>query len=119
MHVQTPSTLARGTYNPLFPINHTEAMARDLNGRLRRESWLVSKKRCFLNLQLELYAAYRNFIRPRFNGEKDSPARLVGWLPRCLCSHEVLSWRQDWGALSGHPLSRGAEPVAALLPQVA
>ena len=32
VHLTTPSTLARGTWNPLFPINHTEAVARDLNG---------------------------------------------------------------------------------------
>ena len=118
-HSRTPSTLARGTYNPLFPINHTEAMARDLNGRLRRQSWLVSKKFRFLDLQLHLYAAYRNFIRPRFNGEQESPAMLVGWLPQCLSANQVLSWRQDWGGLSGHPLSRHAEPMSDLLPQAA
>ena len=43
-HERTNSKLARTTWNPLFPINHAEAMARDLMGRLRRDSWLTSKK---------------------------------------------------------------------------
>ena len=111
VHLTTPSTLARGTWNPLFPINHTEAVARDLNGRLRRESWLVSKRRWFLNLQLHVYAAVRNFVRPRFNFDKETPAQLLGWLRRPLRLGEILSWRQDWGARSGHPLSPVAMPL--------
>ncbi len=39
VHRKTNSKLPRQTWNPLFPINHTEAMARDLVSRLRRESW--------------------------------------------------------------------------------
>ena len=66
-HRRTNSKLVRRTWNPLFPINHEEAMARDLSGRLRRESWLVSKKRRYLNLGLQLHAAYRNLVRSRFN----------------------------------------------------
>ncbi len=114
-HQRTPSTLPRETWNPLFAINHTEAMARDLNGRLRRESWLVSKKRCFLNLQLHIYTAYRNFTRPRFNFDRDTPAMLVGWLPQKLRLNQVLSWRQDWGTRSGHPLDRNAKPIENFL----
>src|SRR5258706_16395949 len=38
VHQQTSSRLARTIANPLFPINQTEAMARDLTGRLRRAS---------------------------------------------------------------------------------
>lgn len=110
-HSTTSSLVVRDTWNPLFPINHTEAMARDLVGRLRRESWLVSKRRWFLNLQLEMYAAYRNFARPRFNRDKKTPAELVGWLKRRLRIGEILSWRQDFGQLSGHPMSRGAAPI--------
>ncbi|MEO0631261.1 MAG: hypothetical protein AAFY46_11130 [Planctomycetota bacterium] len=111
-HSTTSSLVARGTWNPLFPINHAEAMARDLIGRLRRESWLVSKHRWFLNLQLEIYAAYRNFTRPRFNRDRKTPAELVGWMKRRLRIGEVLSWRQDFGDMSGHPTSRQARAVA-------
>ncbi|MFT4543366.1 MAG: transposase-like protein [Planctomycetota bacterium] len=45
-HRKTDSKLMRDTRNPLFAINHEEAVIRDLMGRLRRESWLVSKNRC-------------------------------------------------------------------------
>jgi transposase-like protein len=84
IHRTTNSRLPRTTHNPLFPINHTDAMARDGMGRLRRKSWLASKKRRYLDLGLQVYAAWKNLVRPRFNGEKQSPAALLGWIPRSL-----------------------------------
>lgn len=110
-HERTNSELARSTWNPLFPINHTEAMARDLMGRMRRESWLVSKKRRFLDLGLALWSAYRNLVRRRFNDDEFSPAEKLGFAPRRLTPGEVLSWRQDWGRRSVHPLSGGSRSV--------
>lgn len=118
VHRQTPGSLARGTWNPLFAINHTEAVMRDLIGRLRRESWLVSKKRCFLNLHLQMYQAFRNFVRPRFNGERVTPAMLAGWMKRPLRVGQLLSWRQDFGRKSGHPLSTDAQPIAEVCPAI-
>jgi hypothetical protein len=111
-HHTTSSRLARRTWNRLFPINHTEAMLRDLMGRLRRESWLVSKKRRFLDLGLQLAAAYRNLIRRRFNRDRKSPAQLLGFVERRMSFEEVLGWRQDWGRKSIHPLARGTESIA-------
>ena len=105
IHLRTNSKLARTTWNPLFPINHTEALARDLMGRLRRQSWLASKKRRYLDLGLQLFMAYRNFVRKRFNYDEESPAQLLGFAPRRLRPGEVLSWRQDWNEESIHPLS--------------
>ena len=102
-HGRTNSRLARGTWNPLFPINHTEAMARDLSGRLRRDSWLVSKKRRYLDLGLQLLAAYLNHVRPRFNGETHSRAQMLGVTSRPLRPGELLGWRQDWGSRSISP----------------
>jgi transposase-like protein len=120
VHQQTNSGLARGTWNPLFPINHTEAMSRDLMGRLRRESWLVSKKRRFLDLALQLWAAYRNYVRKRFNRDREeSPAQLLGFEKRRLSPREVLAWRQDWGRESIHPTSDGAHRVADRLRRLA
>jgi len=116
VHVRTNSRLPRTTWNPLFPINHTEAMARDLMGRLRRESWLGSKKRRFLDLALQVFMAYRNYVRRRFNRDRESPAQLLGWLPRRLGMDELVSWRQDWGRGSIHPLARGSESVAQWRP---
>jgi hypothetical protein len=104
VHGRTSSRLARTIANPLFPINHTEAMARDLMGRLRRESWLSSKRRRYLDLGLQIFITYRNYVRRRFNFDRESPAELLGFVARRLTETEVLSWRQDWGARSVHPL---------------
>jgi hypothetical protein len=82
-------------------------MARDLTGRLRRRSWLASKKRRYLDLGLQLHMAYRNLVRRRFNDDKESAAELLGFAPRRITETEVLSWRQDWGRRSVHPLSEG------------
>ena len=112
LHEQTNSKIARTTWNPLFPINHTEAMARDLMGRLRRESWLVSKKRRFLDLGLQMWMAYRNYVRRRFNHDQESAAQLLGFTRRRLRVGELLSWRQDWGPSSIHPCSTGGATVA-------
>jgi transposase-like protein len=106
VHNRTNSKLVRATWNPLFAINHEEAVMRDLMGRLRQESWLVSKKRRYLDLALQVHMAYRNLVRRRFNFDEESPAQLLGFVRRRLTPGEVLSWRQDWGERSIHPLSR-------------
>ncbi|MFT5291146.1 MAG: transposase-like protein, partial [Planctomycetota bacterium] len=106
VHKKTNSKVARMIWNPLFPVNHEEAMMRDLLGRLRRESWLVSKKRRYLDLGLHLWMAYRNYVRKRFNRDTESPAQMLGFVSRRLSFGEALSWRQDWGKDSIHPLSR-------------
>ena len=111
VHSKTNSRLARMTWNPLFPINHTEAMARDLMGRLRRESWLVSKRRRWLDVALHVFIAYRNYVRRRFNVDQESPAQTLGFVPRRLTVHELLSWRQDGGQRSIHPLSNGRHSI--------
>jgi hypothetical protein len=111
VHSTTSSKLPRDVRNPLFPINHTEAIARDLMSRLRRRSWLASKKRRYLDLGLQLFAAYRNYVRRRFNDEQFSAARLLGFAPRRMSASELISWRQDWGRASIHPLADRCESV--------
>ena len=111
-HRQTSSRRVRDQANPLFAINQTEAMARDQLGRLRRGSWLASKKRRYLDLALALFAAWRNLVRKRFNHDRqDSPASLLGLVPRRISEEELCSWRQDWGKRSIHPLSWNAKSV--------
>jgi transposase-like protein len=106
-HETTAGTDIRTTFNPLFPINATLAMTRDNLGRLRRRSWLVSKRAARLRAHLALFTIYRNYMRRRFNrdGPQQTPAVLLGLLPRQLHPHEVLAWRQDWGERSIHPMS--------------
>jgi len=112
LHETTNSQLPRMTWNPLFPINHTEAKARDLIGRLRRDSWLTSKKSWCLDLHLQLHMAYRNYVRKRFNYDTESPAQLLGFVGRRMTPWQLLSWRQDWGRGSIHPLAQRAESIA-------
>ena len=114
-HETTSSRVVRNELNPLFPINLTLAMTRDNCGRLTRDSWLVTEKRRCLQLQMHLFTAYRNYVRARKNEDvaDDTPARILGLLPRALEAREVLAWRQDWGPLSIHPTCRnGARRVA-------
>src|SRR6185503_10630812 len=111
IHRTTSSKLPRDIRNPLFPINQTEAIARDLMGRLRRQSWLASKKRRYLDLALQVFAAYRNYVRRRFNPDDFSAAQMLGFVPRRLRAGELISWRQDWGRSSIHPLARGGESI--------
>ena len=114
-HRRTSSKLPRTTDNPLFPINHTEAIARDLMGRLRRDSWLASKRRRYLDVALHVFAAYRNLVRRRFNFDDQSPAQRLGLVPRRLTPEQVLSWRQDGGRLSIHPLATNGQSVEQMV----
>src|SRR5688572_17825572 len=111
-HAQTNSTRTRDVSNPLFAINQTEAIARDLMGRLRRQSWLASKKRRYLDLGLAMFMTWRNLVRRRFNHDERSPAEVLGFTPRRMREEELCSWRQDWGRRSIHPLSWNAESIA-------
>lgn len=106
-HSTTPGSQPRTTFNPLFPINTTLAMTLDNCGRLRRNSWLVTKKGAFLQLHMALFVVYRNYIRRRFNHDKEdqTPAKHLGLLPRQLTMSEALAWRQTWGRRSIHPLN--------------
>lgn len=109
-HTTVPSTRPRTVYNPLFPINLTDAMLRDNNGRLRRRSWLHTKKEEFLRAQLELFVAYRNWHRRRSNGEPPdrTPGVVLGIAERSFTFAELVAWRQDWRERSPHPTSDDA-----------
>lgn len=106
-HSTTAGSAARTSFNPLFPINVTIAMSRDNCGRLRRRSWLVSKSARWLRGHLSIFTVFRNYVRRRFNRDQvhQTPALFLGLLPRNLWPEEVVRWRQDWGAISPHPMS--------------
>ena len=113
IHHRTNSRVARTHQNPLFPINATEALMRDLLGRLRRRSWLVSKRGWCLNLALHIFAADRNFVRKRFNRDPAgrSPAQVLGFVQRQLRPGELLAWRQDWRSRSPLTMGNGRKTV--------
>lgn len=120
-HETTPGTAPRTSYNPLFAINTTLAMTRDNCSRLRRKSWLVTKKGCFLEMHMAAFLVYRNYVRRRFNRDKrgHTPAVHLKILPRQLELGQVVAWRQAFGSASIHPLDpRGSHlgsgfPLAA------
>ena len=119
IHRLTSSKQQRDQTNPLRHINLTNAMARDLNGRLRRESWLVSKQRRYLRLQLHVFTAYRNFIRRRINRERPTPAQLLGFVKRAATFDELLGWRQDWRGRSIHPMGWWTDSIEEVRGRVA
>ncbi|MFT7678195.1 MAG: hypothetical protein ACI8QC_002181, partial [Planctomycetota bacterium] len=45
--------------------------------------------------------------------DTESPAQMLGFVSRRLSFGEALSWRQDWGKDSIHPLSRRGTAVCA------
>ena len=51
--------------------------------------------------------AYKNYVRPRFNGDENTPAMALNLVHERLAPTDLLSWRQDWGWFSPHPLGRG------------
>ncbi len=75
-----------------------------------RRSWLFTKKRHFLNQHLQLVICYRNYERPRFNKDKESPAQMLDLFDRRLSKDEILGFRQDWSPRSVHPVSLAGEP---------
>jgi transposase-like protein len=111
-HITTPGSDPRDGKSPLAAINLTEAMMRDLVGRLRRESWLTSKKCKWLNLHLGLYSGWRNWVRPRFNRDTRCPGEIAGFAKRRLGRGEILGWRQDWGGMSPSPYGKGGTQVS-------
>lgn len=117
LHTTTSSQAPRGVGTPLFAINLTEGILRDHAGRVRRDSWLTSKLRTYLNQHLALYAAWRNWVLPRFNRDEHAPGVLAGMAPRNLAKGEFLGWRQVWGARSPCPFGDGRRSMADPLPR--
>lgn len=117
-HERTSGKDPRTPSNPLFPINTMLTIGRDLVGALRRQSWLVGKKFEKLATRLAIFMVNRNYLRKRFNKDKEDKSAAVhlGLLPRSLTFVEALRWRQDWLAASIHPLSRdGSRRVGRLM----
>lgn len=97
-HATHDAEAPRNRLNPLFPINHTNAMLRYCLARLRRRSWCVTRRRVWLERALELYAAWFNYCRGITIRTRTSPAQALGLANRRLSITEWLSWRQDWHA---------------------
>jgi hypothetical protein len=105
VHEREQGKPGKAPLSPLFAINLTAAMLRDLEPRLRRRSWLAAKKAEWLEHALPGFLVYRNCVRRRFNreGKQMTPAVHLGFLQRALAIEECVRWRQDFGMRSLHP----------------
>lgn len=109
LHLTHDSRARRDRANPLFPINHTNAMLRYCLARLRRRSWCVSRQRIWLQMALDMYAGWFNYCRGITIKTKVSPAQALGLAGRRLNVTEWLSWRQNWHN-AGRILPDGIQP---------
>ncbi|MBK7643415.1 MAG: hypothetical protein IPJ19_10255 [Planctomycetes bacterium] len=107
LHQKTNSKVPRSYRNPLFPVNHTFAMLRDNLSRLVRRNWGASKKRGRLERHLWIYIAWRNYVRPITNRNRNQTAAMVaGLCPGMLEISDLLQRRMfDFGRAQ----PRGAE----------
>lgn len=95
-HQTHDSRRRRDRSNPLFPINHMNAMLRYGLARLRRRTWCVTRLRGWLQTALDMYAGWFNYCRGITIRTSVSPAQAMGLAQRKLEAAEWLSWRQDW-----------------------
>lgn len=100
---ETHSGLLKSASSPLFLINLTLALMRDHLSRLRRRSWLASKKKEQLDRHMAAFMCWRNFARFRTNREKVTPAQVAGLSPRRFDWGDLIGWRQVFGPLSIDP----------------
>lgn len=114
-HVTVSGKAPRGAGSVLLAINETEAVLREHVGRVRRNSWLTSKLRTYLNLFLPLYTAWKNWVIPLRQEAESSPGVRAGMAPRNLCLGEMLGWRQDWQQRSPCPFSNGVDTMGTPL----
>ena len=88
--------------NPLFPINHTNAMLRDSLSRLVRRTWGNSKKRLRLKSHLWVFVVFRNYVREITRAApRVSAAMALGVAGRRWKWSEVLRWRVPFVPLFG------------------
>lgn len=95
-HRTHDATARRDRSNPLFPINHTNAMVRYCLARLRRRSWCVTRRRAWLQKALDVYSAWFNYCRGITIRTSTTPAQAMGLAHGRLSPQQLLSWRQDW-----------------------
>jgi transposase-like protein len=105
IHHETVSSRApRNAANPLFPINHLEAMIRYGVSRFIRRSWCAAKRAASVSLHLAIYSCWKNLVRRRTNEDDESAAMMLGLTRRRLTPNELFEWRLDfrkWMRISG------------------
>ena len=105
-HRTFPTRGSKHSRHPLFAVNHLFAMVRDALARMRRRTWCHSKSRLWLWWLLGIYLVWKNFVRPRFNGERKTAAQRAGLTTRRWRVEDLFAWRHDLGEISIRPFGR-------------
>jgi YD repeat-containing protein len=92
-HVRMPSNRKTAVFDPLFPVNHTLAMARDALSRLVRQTWAASKRRSWLERHLWIWVAWRNYCRTRTNAVEETPAMALKLCQSRFSVQSLTAWR--------------------------
>lgn len=100
LHQNFPSPGSKHSRHVLFMVNLLLAMIRDALARMRRRTWCYTKSRLRLWWHLGIYFVWKNFVRVRFNGEKESAAQRAGIAARRWEVRDLVVGRLDLGAIS-------------------
>lgn len=100
-HSITPAKVARNFRNRLFPINHTDMLTRHQLASFKRETIAFAKHPVAMLEDFVLFAAEKNYMRPRFlrphvrdeRAHLESPAMRLGLVNRVLRFHEFFEVR--------------------------
>ena len=103
-HEPTPSTAARTTQNPLFPVNLADLLLRHCGANHKRETIAFSKRRQGALYRAAIWVVWKNYIKSLSENRRDAPpAKRLGLIARALTVKEVLATRllPDREPLSG------------------
>jgi len=103
-HEPTPSTAARTTRNPLFPVNLADLLLRHCSANHKRETIAFSKRRQGALYRVAIWVAWKNYHKSLSENRRDAPpAQALGLIPRALSVREILANRlfPDRAQLSG------------------
>jgi hypothetical protein len=100
-HLKVSSKVHRNFQNPLFAVNNIDMQARHNQAAFKRETIAFAKHEIAMQDSFTLYAAYRNYLRPKFWGTHrsdpkcsvTSPAMELGLTDRILDFSEFFSGR--------------------------
>jgi transposase-like protein len=93
-HQTTPSTQARTSQNPLFPVNLLDLLIRHSGANHKRETIAYSKRRQAAAERLAIFQVWRNFIKPFSENKQGAcPAQTLGLTDRRLDVHDILAHR--------------------------
>ena len=93
-HEPTPSTTARTTCNPLFPVNLADLLLRHCSANHKRETIAFSKRRQGTLYRAAIWVVWKNYIKSLSENRRDAPpAKGLGLIRCALTVREVLAKR--------------------------